>query len=107
MAPPTERPLLVLGSYAREDRARLAAAAGQAAFQADFVDGAREANRWLDSHEPHAVLIDGGDTAKGVCLEARAQAKHAQVPILALNHGVDDLSFADAFSWGGDDAVEH
>jgi DNA-binding response OmpR family regulator len=106
MAPPAERPLLVLGSYGREDRARLTAAAAQAAFAADFIDNAREASHWLDSHEPHAVVIDDGDTAKGVCLEARAQAKHAQVPMLSLNSGIDDLSFADAFSWGGDDAVE-
>ena len=106
MALHADRPLLVLGSYGREDRARISSAASQAAFSADFIDNAREANRWLDSHEPHAVVIDDGETAKGVCLEARAQAKHAQVPMLALNSGIDDLSFADAFSWGGDDAVE-
>jgi DNA-binding response OmpR family regulator len=106
MSPPTDRPLLVLGSYGREDRARLSSAASQAAFEAEFVDGAREASRWLDSHEPHAVVVDDGETAKGVCLEARAQAKHAQVPMLALNQSIDDLSFADAFSWGGDDAVD-
>ncbi|HEX3595221.1 MAG TPA: PilZ domain-containing protein [Polyangiaceae bacterium] len=106
MAPPAERPLLVLGSYGREDRARLSSAASQAAFSADFVDNAREASRWLDAHDAHAVVIDDGDVAKSVCLEARAQAKHAQVPMLSLNSGVDDLSFADAFSWGGDDAVE-
>src|SRR5690349_9503577 len=106
MTPYPGRPLLVLGSYGREDRARLTAAAAQAAFAAEFIDNSRDASRWLDSHEPHAVLIDDGDIAKNVCLEARAQAKHAQVPMLALNSGIDDLSFADAFSWGGDDAVE-
>ena len=106
MTPFPGRPLLVLGSYGREDRARLASAATQAAFAAEFIDNPRDAGRWLDSHEPHAVVIDDGDVAKNVCLEARAQAKHAQVPMLALNTGIDDLSFADAFSWGGDDAVD-
>jgi DNA-binding response OmpR family regulator len=106
MVPSTARSLLVLGSYGREERLRLAGAAEQAAFSADFVDGAREASKWLDANDPHAVLVDDGDTAKGVCLEARAQARHAQVPILSLNRGVDDLAFAEAFSWGGDDAVE-
>jgi DNA-binding response OmpR family regulator len=99
------RQLLALGKFQHDERAAIAAAAGQAAFTADFVDAGREATKWLDSHAPHAVVLEDSEAARSLCLEARAQSQHAQVPMLARSAEVDDLSFAEVFSWGGDDAV--
>jgi hypothetical protein len=100
------RLLLCLGKYRREDRAALAAVATQSALEPEFFEPGRDAARWLDSHTPHAVLIEDSDAARNLCLEARAQARHAQVPMFSLNEGLDDLSFAEMFNWGGDDAVD-
>jgi DNA-binding response OmpR family regulator len=99
------RQLLALGRFQHEERAAIASAAVQAAFTADFVDAGREATKWLDAHAPHAVVLEDSEAARSLCLEARAQSQHAQVPMLARSTEVDDLSFAEVFSWGGDDAV--
>ena len=100
------RLLLALGKYQQKERSALAAAAGEAAFEPEFLEAGRDGARWLDANTPDAVLLDDSETTRSFCLEARAQSRHAQVPMLSLHHGVDDLSFAEAFSWGGDDAVD-
>jgi DNA-binding response OmpR family regulator len=104
MVPPV-RLMLALGKFRRDERLLLAAVAGQAALEPEFVETGRDAARWLDDHDAHAVLLDDSEAARGLCLDARAQARHSQVPMVSLTDGVDDLSFADVFSWGGDDAV--
>jgi DNA-binding response OmpR family regulator len=104
MATPV-RPLLAIGKYRREDRLAIASAAGEAACEPEFVEAGRDAAQWLDAHDAHAIVLDESDGSRSLCLEARAQARHAQVPMLSLNRSIDDLSFADVFSWGGDDAV--
>jgi DNA-binding response OmpR family regulator len=103
MATPV-RQLLALGKFHHEERAGIAAAAVQAAFEVEFVDAGREGSRWLDTHAPHAVLLQDSEASRALCLEARAQSQHAQVPMLAQSPEIDDLSFAEVFSWGGDDA---
>ncbi len=100
------RQLLALGKFQPKERNALAAAAGEAAFLPEFVEGPRDGARWLDQNTPDAVLLDDSVGARDLCLEARAQSRHAQVPMLSLHHGLDDLTFAEAFSWGGDDAVD-
>lgn len=99
------RQLLALGKFPHEERAAIAAAAVQSAFAAEFVEAGREASRWLDANAPHAVVMQDSEAARSLCLEARAQAQHSQVPMLARSPEVDDLGFAEVFSWGGDDAV--
>ncbi|HVU02250.1 MAG TPA: PilZ domain-containing protein [Polyangiaceae bacterium] len=99
------RSVLALGKFSSRERAELENVAGEAAFTMSFAD-AGAAPGWLASHSPDAVLLDESDAARSLCLEARAEARHAQVPMISLFHGVDDLSFAEAFSWGGDDAVD-
>jgi DNA-binding response OmpR family regulator len=100
------RQLLALGKFEQKARSALAAAAAEAAFAPEFVEAARDGARWLDENTPDAVLLDDSSATRNLCLEARAQSRHAQVPMLSLHHGLDDLSFAEAFSWGGDDAVD-
>jgi DNA-binding response OmpR family regulator len=104
MATPV-RQLLALGKFQHEERASIAAAAVQAAFAAEFMDAGRDASRWMDANAPHAVVMQDSEPARNLCLEARAQAQHAQVPMLAWSREVDDLGFAEVFNWGGDDAV--
>lgn len=100
------RRLLALGKFEQKARTALAAAAAEAAFEPEFVESARDGARWLDENTPDAVLLDDDGSIRDLCLETRAQSRHAQVPMLALHHGLDDLNFAEAFSWGGDDAVD-
>lgn len=104
MAAPV-RQLLALGKFGNRERHALAEAAHEAAFAPEFVE-ARDASKWLDAHTPDAVVLEDTQGVRDLCLEVRAQSRHAQVPMLSLHHGVDDLSFAEAFSWGGDDAVD-
>lgn len=102
----TVRKLLCLGKFRREDRLALAEAGRQAAFDAEFADAGRESIKLLDAHGADAVTVDDSDSARDLCLDARARLQHAQIPILSIRQDLDDLSFADVFSWGGDDALE-
>jgi len=106
MATPTERRLLAIGKFNQRERTALQVAVTQAAFVPEFADSARDASQWLDAHVPDVVLLDESEGVRDLCLEARAQARHAQIPMLSLFRGLDDLSFAEAFSWGGDDAID-
>jgi DNA-binding response OmpR family regulator len=61
---------------------------------------------WLDARSAVAMLIDGNMSGgEAFAVGRRAEAKHATLPVLTWNHGVNDLSFAEAFSWGADDVV--
>jgi DNA-binding response OmpR family regulator len=100
------RQLLALGKYRDKQRSALSAAAAEAAFEPEFLEAGRDGARWLDTHTPDAIVLDDSEATRSFCLEARAQSRHTQVPMLSLHDGVDDLSFAEAFSWGGDDAVD-
>jgi len=51
-------------------------------------------------------LIDGDmPGGEAFAVELRAQSEHATLPVLTWNLNVNDLSFAEAFSWGADDVV--
>lgn len=99
--------LLAFGSFRRNERADLDEVAREAALDLVVLDQTRQAAEWLSEHSPRAVLIDStADDAEELCLNARSQLEHAQTPIVVLTRQLDELSFAEAFSWGGDDALE-
>ncbi len=100
------RHMLTLGDFERGERIRLAAAAEQAALTLLSVKTREEASRWLSANEASALLLGTQDSSPSeLAIEARAEARHARMPILALADDLSDLSFADAFSWGADDVV--
>jgi DNA-binding response OmpR family regulator len=98
------RALLALGRFRREERAALAVAAEQAAFELHAVDSSDEASDWLSSHDAHAALLES-EQSEGLAVEARSSARHVRLPMLALTRSVSDLAFNDAFSWGADDVL--
>lgn len=98
------RSLLALGKFTRGERASLAVAAEQAAFELHAVDSSDEASTWLSSHDAHAALLDS-EQSEAVAVEARSSARHVRLPMLALARSVTDLAFNDAFSWGADDVL--
>lgn len=75
--------------------------------QCEVVATEPEACDWLSLQRPHVVIIDMRTTgAQRVCASLRADASRARVPIIALAPQLADLTFAEAFSWGGDDVVD-
>jgi DNA-binding response OmpR family regulator len=98
------RALLALGKFRRDERAALAVAAEQAAFELHAVDSSDEASDWLSSHDAHAALLES-EQSESLAVEARSSARHVRLPMLALARTVSDLAFNDAFSWGADDVL--
>lgn len=98
------RALLALGKFRREERAALAVAAEQAAFELHAVDSSDEASDWLSSHDAHGALLES-EQSEALAVEARSSARHVRLPMLALARNVSDLAFNDAFSWGADDVL--
>jgi DNA-binding response OmpR family regulator len=98
------RALLALGHFRRDERAALADAAHQAAFQLHAVESSDEASAWLSDHDAHAALLES-DQSEALAVEARSSARHVRLPMLALSRSVSDLAFTDAFSWGADDVL--
>lgn len=101
------RTLLALGRFDRQDREHLSVVAVESGHQLVLFDQATAAAEHLESAHPHAILVDTRMAeSEAFGLSVRAQSAHALTPVLALVEEVTDLAFADAFSWGGDDAVE-
>jgi DNA-binding response OmpR family regulator len=98
------RALLALGRFRREERAALAVAAEQAAFELHAVDTSDEASDWLSNHDAHGALLES-EQSEALAVEARSSARHVRLPMLALARNVSDLAFNDAFSWGADDVL--
>ena len=57
------RALLALGRFRREERAALAVAAEQAAFELHAVDTSDEASDWLSNHDAHGALLESEQSA--------------------------------------------
>jgi DNA-binding response OmpR family regulator len=84
----------------------LCEAAREAAYDLHIERSEKKAVEWLDQEHPCALLIDAeASDAQALVLNVRADHLQAQLPILALVSKPGDLSFAEAFSWGGDDVV--
>jgi DNA-binding response OmpR family regulator len=100
------RHVLAVGAFAAPERNALAEIANESAMDVHVEAEPSAAAAWLDTRSAVAMLIDG-DMAGGeaFAVERRAESKHATLPVLTWNHGVNDLSFAEAFSWGADDVV--
>lgn len=102
----TMRSTLAVGRFGGAAAARLEAASREAGLDFHQVDSISEALAWAEQNEPHSLLLDGASgNLERNCLEVRAQARYALVPIVALAPDVNELAFAEAFSCGGDDVV--
>jgi DNA-binding response OmpR family regulator len=100
------RATLAVGRFGGTAADRLEAASRAAGVDFNHVDSIGQALAWLEENDPHSLLLDGANGAlERSCLEVRAQMRHALVPILALAPEVNELAFAEAFSFGGDDVV--
>jgi DNA-binding response OmpR family regulator len=98
------RDMLAFGRFRREERTALSVAAEQAAFTLHAAESPEEAGRWLESHDPMAMLLDT-EASEPIAVQARSSAKHSRLPIIALSREIGDLDFSDAFSWGADDVL--
>ena len=100
------RHVLAVGAFGAPERDALAEIACESAMDVHVEAEPSAAAAWLDTRSAVARLIDG-DMAGGEAFasERRAESKHATLPVLTWNRGVNDLSFAEAFSWGADDVV--
>jgi DNA-binding response OmpR family regulator len=100
------RSTLAVGRFGGATAAGLEAASRSAGLDFYQVDSIGEALVWSELNEPHSFLLDGANGGlERSCLEVRAQARLALVPIVALASEVNELAFAEAFSCGGDDVV--
>jgi DNA-binding response OmpR family regulator len=103
----TNNPVLAFGSFRRSERVDLGVLAQEAALELRLTDSSGEVAQWLEKFTPRAVLVeDDAAEAAAVCQLARAHPDRALVPIISIARELDDLSFGEVFSWGGDDAVE-
>ncbi|MCA9639932.1 MAG: hypothetical protein H6718_32045 [Polyangiaceae bacterium] len=104
---PAQRSLvLAVGSFSQRERTRLAVIAQESALELTLCADPTEAAARAAESTPHSVLVDATlPGCEAFCCDMRAQSQLAQVPLLALAPDLDDLTFASAFSWGGDDAV--
>jgi DNA-binding response OmpR family regulator len=100
------RHVLAVGAFAAPERDALAEMAQASAMDVHVEAEPSAAAAWLDTRQAVAMLIDGEmPGGEAFAVERRAESQHATLPVLTLNHAVNDLSFAEAFSWGADDVV--
>ena len=98
--------VLAVGLFDSGERDALADVAKQSALEMHVEPDPGKAAIWLDANDAIALLLDGDMPDCGTfAVERRAQSKNAALPVLTLTRGVNDLSFAEAFSWGADDVV--
>lgn len=99
--------VLAFGQFQRRDQERLTQVADEASCALRLLPTAKDASEYLNQFAPQALLVDGHDNdAEQLCLQVRSYVTHTHTPIISLNRQLDDLSFAEIFNWGGDDAVE-
>jgi DNA-binding response OmpR family regulator len=98
------REMLAFGRFRREERMALSMVAEQAAFTLHAAESPEDAGRWLESHDPMAMLLDS-EESESLAVQTRSSAKHARLPIIALSREIGDLCFSNAFSWGADDVL--
>jgi len=98
--------VLAVGSFDARERNVLTDTAAQSALEMHIEADPIQAAAWLDENDAIAILVDGDMPDSGTfALERRAESKNAAVPVLTWTQTVNDLSFAEAFSWGADDVV--
>ena len=98
--------VLAVGAFTPAERELLADIARQSAVEIHVEPEPTVAAAWLDGRSAVAMLIDGDmHSGEAFAVERRAESQHSALPVLTWNHNVNDLSFAEAFSWGADDIV--
>ena len=96
------RHVLAVGAFTSTERSALSEMAHQSAMDVHVEADPGAAAAWLDARSAVAMLIDGNMSGgEAFAVERRAESKHVTLPVLTWNHGVNDLSFAEAFSVGG------
>lgn len=99
--------VLAFGQFRRREQEQLAKAAEEASLALRLLPTAKDAAEYLTHFTPQALLVDSHNKdAEQLCLEVRSHVTHTHTPIISLTRELDDLSFAEIFNWGGDDAVE-
>jgi DNA-binding response OmpR family regulator len=100
------RHVLAVGSFEPRERSILTETALESALEMHIEADPSQAAEWLDEHDAIGILVDGNLQDSGTfAIERRAESKHAALPVLTWTRGVNDLGFAEAFSWGADDVV--
>ncbi len=103
----TSNAVLAFGNFRKSARIDLSVLAQEAALELKFADKPNEVSDWLDENTPRVLLIDDtSEDAAQMCQIARSRVERAGLPIISVAKELDDLSFEEVFSWGGDDAVE-
>jgi CheY-like chemotaxis protein len=98
--------LLAFGNFRRAERIDLSVLAQEASLEVCFTEKTSEAAEWLEHNTPRVLLVDDRmDEAAQVCQVTRSRLERASVPIISVAQELDDLTFEEVFSWGGDDAV--
>lgn len=98
--------ILVWGELERSTQAHLEEAALASHAALHTLQDSEDAAEWIQRNNPCAILLGNCPSQPpSLALETRAQARHRQIPILALARDPSDLEFAGAFSWGADDVV--
>jgi PilZ domain len=99
--------VFAFGAFRRSERIDLSIVAQEAAVELRFTEQASEVAKWLEETTPRVMLLDEEVAdASRVCQFARSSPERALVPIISVARSLDDLTFEEVFSWGGDDAVE-
>lgn len=99
--------VLAFGNFRKAERIDLTVLAQEAALELRFTESTDDAAQWLETNHPRALLLDDkAEHAAQMCQVARSRIERALVPIISVAKELDDLSFEEIFSWGGDDAVE-
>jgi len=103
----TSRQLLAYGAFSTSERRGLQEVAAASNFELYCAESPEAAAGWLDTQDVGAMLLDGEfPNSDAFAIERRAESRHAALPVLIVKRTVDDLAFAEAFSWGGDDVIQ-
>ncbi len=103
----TTNAVLAFGNFRKSARIDLSVLAQEASLDVRFATDADEVSNWLEENTPRVLIVDdAADDAARMCQITRSRVERAGVPIISVARELDDLSFEEVFSWGGDDAVE-
>ena len=99
--------VIAFGRFDPHKKQELERISASAALSLSVAETTQAANDLLNTTEPHIFLVNGDDTDTArFCLNVRSRKQSTLTPIISLTHEKQtDLSFADVFSWGGDDSV--
>jgi len=102
----SDRPTLLVGRTDRATHERIVREGLAPASSFESFDDGPTAAGWLEQAEPHAILVRlGPDQSERFVFGIRALPRLGRVPVLVLADEISDLTFAQAFAWGADDAL--